>query len=102
MDLADRIARRRNRQLGDRLVLDWDALNPAIHLQEPVGRDALYEDILDAVEPVFDEVLPPNLYLWGPAGSGKSAIVTALMAALRSELTGAQQMFTATRSESES
>lgn len=102
MDLADRIARRRNRQLGDRLVVDWDALNPAVHLPEPVGRAALFEDILDAIEPVFDEVHPPNVYLWGPAGSGKSAIVTGLMAALRSELTGAQQMFTATRGESES
>lgn len=102
MDLAERIARRRNRRSEDRLVIDRDALNPAIHLPEPIGREALYEAVLDAINPVFDEVLPPNVYLWGPAGAGKSAIVTALMSALRSELAGPQQIFTATRGESES
>lgn len=100
MDLPERIARRRNRRSEHRLVVDWDALNPAVHLPEPIGREALYEAILDAIDPVFDEMLPPNVYLWGPAGSGKSAIVTALMTALRSELTGPQQIFTATRGES--
>lgn len=102
MDLAERIARRRNRRSEDRLVVDWDALDPTVHLPEPIGREALYEAILDAIDPVFDEVLPSNVYVWGPEGSGKSGIVTALISSLRSELTGHQQLFTATRGESES
>lgn len=102
MDLADRIARRRNREMGDRLVVDRDALDPTVHLPEPIGRKALFEDLLDAIEPVFEEARPPNVYLWGPAGAGKSAIVSGLMAALRSELNGTQPLFTATRGASES
>lgn len=100
MDLAERIARRRNRRADDRLVADWDPLNPTVHLPEPVGREALFEALLDALDPLFDGGLPQNVYVWGPAGSGKSAIVTALIAALERELSGHRPRYTATRGES--
>jgi len=100
MELAERIAKRRTRRTEDRLVVDWDALNPAVHLPEPVGREALFEALLDALEPLFEGALPPNAYVWGPPGAGKSAIVTSLMQALEQELTSRQPRYTATRGES--
>jgi len=100
MDLGERIAKRRTRHTEDRLVVDWDALNPAVHLPEPVGREALFEASLDALGPLFEDALPPNAYVWGPAGSGKSAIVTSLLSALDQELTSQQPRYTATRGES--
>lgn len=100
MDLAERIARRRTRRTENRLVVDWDALNPAVHLTEPIGREALFEALLDALDPLFEEALPPNVYVWGPAGSGKSAIVSALMATLDQELSSQRPLYTATRGES--
>lgn len=100
MDLADRIQRRRNGRSDDKLVIDWDALSPATHLCEPVGRAALLEAVLDALDPVFDDQLPPSTYLWGPKGSGKSAIVTAVMRSLEDELSSRQPTYTATRSRS--
>lgn len=100
MDLAERIARRRTRQVEDRLVVNWDALNPAVHLQEPVGREALFEAILDKLDPLFECTVPPNMYIWGPRGSGKSAIVTALITTLKQELSRQRPLYTATRGES--
>lgn len=101
MDLAERIARRRSQATEDRLVVDWDALNPAVHLPEPVGREALFEALFDAIDPVFDETLPPNIYVWGPPGSGKSAIVTSLIPTLTEVLSRHQPVYTATRGGSE-
>lgn len=100
MDLAERIARRRTRRTENRLVVDWDALNPAVHLPEPIGREALFEALLDALNPLFEEALPPNVYVWGPAGSGKSSILTALMSTLGRELSDQRPLYTATRGES--
>jgi hypothetical protein len=97
MDLAERIARRRNRRSDEALVVDLDALNPAVHLPEPVGREALFEALLDALDPVFDGDLPPDAYVWGPVGAGKSAIVSSLVSALDAELSNLQPMYTATR-----
>ena len=101
MDLAERVARRRSQATGDRLVVDWDALNPVVHLPEPVGREALFEALFDAIDPVFDETLPPNVYVWGPPGSGKSAIVSALIPTLKEVLSRHQPVYTATRGGSE-
>ena len=101
MDLAERIARRRSQATEDRLVVDWDALNPVVHLPEPVGREALFEALFDAIDPVFDETLPPNVYVWGPPGSGKSAIVSALIPTLKEVLSRHQPVYTATRGGSE-
>lgn len=101
MDLSERIERRRLHRSGERLVVNWEALNPVAHLDEPVGRESVFEALLDAVDPLFDNVLPPNAYVWGPAGSGKSAIVTALASALDAELSGRRTTIsTATRAES--
>lgn len=100
MDLAERIQRRRNGRTKDALVVDWDALNPAYHFADPVGRAAVLEAALDGLDPIFDEELPPAIYLWGPGGGGKSAIVTALMAALEAELADRRVRYTATRGRS--
>jgi Cdc6-like AAA superfamily ATPase len=100
MDLAERIARRRTRRTEDRLVVDWDALNPAVHLPEPIGREAVFEALLDALDPLFDGALPGNVYVWGPGGSGKSAIVSVLMSTLAQELSSQRPLYTATRGES--
>lgn len=100
MDLDERIARRRNRRADNRLVADWDPLNPTVHLKEPNGREALFEALLDAIDPLFDGDIPQNVYVWGPEGSGKSAILTALVSALKREMSSHRPQYTATRGES--
>lgn len=99
MDLPERIARRRNRRFENSLVVDWEAINPAAHLPEPTGRGAMVEAVLDAINPVFEQALPPNVYVWGEGGSGKSAIVSTLMAQLDDELSSPRTIYTATRGE---
>ena len=78
MDLRSRI--RRRQQSGDdtRVVLDYRAISPIAHIEEPTGRGSVFERLLDYIEPVFGNRIPPNAYVWGPPGSGKSAVVTAL------------------------
>jgi len=101
MDLTERIERRFGRRTDDRLVVDWDALNPAVHLPEPVDRDYVLDTILDAVEPISDGRLPREVAVHGPTGSGKSAVVTAVATALDEFLTKSQQtIFTTTRAQS--
>ena len=82
-------------------MVDRDPLSPAVHLPEPVGREALFEAFLNAIDPLFDRAVPPNTYVWGPKGSGKSAIVTALLSALDSEMSGTDPFYTATRGGSD-
>lgn len=101
MDLTERIERRRTRSSRNELVVDRDSLSPAVHLSEPVGREALFEAFLNAVDPLFDRAVPPNTYAWGPKGSGKSAVVTALLSALDSEMSGTDPFYTATRGGSD-
>ncbi|MBB6645645.1 Cdc6/Cdc18 family protein [Halobellus ruber] len=101
MDLTERIERRRTRSSRNELVVDRDSLNPAVHLSEPVGREALFEAFLNAIDPLFDRAVPPNTYVWGPKGAGKSAIVTALLSALESEMSGTDPFYTATRGASD-
>lgn len=81
MDLDTRITRRQ-RDTG-RLVLDYGALSPVAHVADPVGRGPALETLLDHLDPLLDGGLPPDAYVWGPAGAGKSAVVTALFAHLR-------------------
>lgn len=45
-------------------MVDWDALDPAVHLPEPIGGEALFEALLDALGPLFGEPLPPKVYVW--------------------------------------
>lgn len=98
MNLRERIARRQRTDHAPRLVHDYDAVNPVVHLDEPIGRGPTLERLLDHVEPAFEGVLPPNGYVYGPKGSGKSAVVSALFSHL-AEMTGASRsaIFTTTR-----
>ncbi|ESP90076.1 Cdc6/Cdc18 family protein [Candidatus Halobonum tyrrellensis] len=83
MDLDARIRRRQRRNGDRRLVRNYESLSPVAHVEEPTGRGPTFERLLDHLDPVFDGNLPPNAYVHGPAGSGKSAVVTALFAHLR-------------------
>lgn len=78
MDIDARIKRRKRRNEGPRLIQDYDSLSPVAHIEEPSDRGPVFERLLDHLDPVFDGVLPPNAYVYGEFGSGKSAIVTAL------------------------
>ena len=82
MDIDARIKRRQRRDDGPRLIQDYDALSPVYHIDEPSDRAPVFERLLDHLDPVFDGNLPPNAYVHGEFGSGKSAIVTALFAHL--------------------
>lgn len=82
MNLQDRIARRRSAHRGGSIVVDRAHLSPAVHRPEPVARGPVLEQVLDALEPVFDGGLPDPVTVVGPAGSGTSAIVIALFDAL--------------------
>jgi len=86
MDLKARIRRRQRGGAEARLVLDYDAISPVAHVEEPVGRGPVLELLLDYLDPVFTGDFPPNAYVWGPAGAGKSAVVTALFDGLQSQL----------------
>ena len=81
MNLDKRITRRQRDTAG--IVLDGEVLSPAAHVADPVGRGPTFEGLLDYLDPVLDGDLPPNAYIWGPAGAGKSAVVTALFAHLQ-------------------
>jgi len=82
MDIDARIKRRRRRGDSPRLVREYEALSPVAHIDEPSDRGPVFEELLDHLDPVFDGRLPPNAYVYGPPGSGKSAIVTALFTRL--------------------
>lgn len=98
MDLAERIARRRVNSTAEDLVADWEKLDPSVHLDEPVGRGSVLERILDAMEPLFRGEVPSNLAVWGPQGTGKSAIVVSLLSTLTDEFTESRsRLYTATR-----
>lgn len=101
MDLKSRVRRRQRSGDDSRLVVDYDAISPVFHLEEPIGRGPVLERLLDYVEPVFDGDLPPNAYLHGPGGSGKSAVVTALFSELATLLSPSRSVIhTATRARS--
>ena len=98
-DLTERIERRRTRRSRNELIVDRDSLNPAVHPSKPVGREALFETLLNAIDPLFDRAVPPNTYVWGPGGAGKSATVTALLSALDAEIGGTEPYYTETLRE---
>jgi Cdc6-like AAA superfamily ATPase len=77
MNLEERIDRR----LADsepRLVQDYEALSPVAHPAEPSDRGQILEELLDHLETAFDGGLAPTVHVWGPKGSGKSAVTAAL------------------------
>jgi len=101
MDIDARIKRRQRRTEGIRLVQDYESLSPVAHVDEPSDRGPLLEQLLDHLDPVFDGQLPPNAYLSGPSGSGKSAVVTALFAHLERLSTESRSIiYTSTRAAS--
>jgi len=103
MDIDARIKRRRRRGGGPRLVEDYEALAPVTHLDEPSDRGPVLERLLDHLDPVFDGRLPPNAYVHGPRGSGKTAVVTALFGHLERLSTQTQSViYTSTRAGSPS
>ncbi|MWV40383.1 AAA family ATPase [Natrialba sp. INN-245] len=86
MQLRERIDRRRSAGEGSGIVVDYEYLSPVVHRSEPIGRGPVLEQLLDAFEPVFDGGLPSSVAVTGPAGSGTSAIVAALFAAMNDRL----------------
>ena len=97
MDLQDRIARR---QHADDARPTYDAISPLVHPSEPVGRGTVIEQLLDVLAPIFDADRPADSYVWGPKGSGKSAVVRALFAECsRQHGDQTTQIYTATRAE---
>ncbi|WP_435096228.1 Cdc6/Cdc18 family protein [Halarchaeum sp. P4] len=101
MDIDARIRRRRQGADSRRLVRDYDALSPVAHTDEPAGRGPVVERLLDHLDPVFDGTLPPNAYVHGPFGSGKSAVVSALFEHLGRHSTRSREaIYTTTRARS--
>ena len=82
MDLKERIRRRQNSGGSSQVIREYEAVSPAAHVEEPTGRGPVLERLLDYLDPVFEGQLPTDAYVWGPAGAGKSAVVTALFAHL--------------------
>ena len=102
MDIEDRIARRQRTGDRNRIVLDEDQLSPVWHPEEPIGRGPFIERLLDHFDPVFDGRAPPNAYLHGPGGAGKSAVTIPLADRLAESLSPpSDAVFTTTRGGSE-
>ncbi|WP_336021507.1 Cdc6/Cdc18 family protein [Halobellus salinisoli] len=84
MDIDARIRRRQRVQTDRRLIIDYDRLSPVAHVEDPVGRGPVVERLLDHLDPAFSGELPPNGCVYGPKGSGKSAVVSVLFDRLAS------------------
>ncbi|MFW6382894.1 MAG: Cdc6/Cdc18 family protein [Haloferacaceae archaeon] len=78
MNIDDRIERRLGYETGASVLADPEALSPVVHTDSPVGRGPVIEQLLDTFEAAFSGSLPPSVYVYGPKGSGKSAIVSGL------------------------
>ena len=102
MDIDERIRRRRRHRNEDSLLVhDYEALSPVAHLDEPSSCGPVVERLLDHLDPVFDGRLPPNAYVHGPFGSGKTAVVTALFGHLEQLSMETQSViYTSTRADS--
>ncbi|MDB9232401.1 Cdc6/Cdc18 family protein [Halorubrum ezzemoulense] len=78
MNIDDRIERRLGHDAGMSVLADFEAVSPVTHVDSPVGRGPAIERLLDVFEPAFSGSLPPSVYVYGPKGSGKSAVVSSL------------------------
>ena len=78
MNIDDRIERRLGYDAAGTVLADLDAVSPVSHLESPVGRGPAIERLLDVFSPALSGSLPPSVYVHGPKGSGKSAIVSTL------------------------
>lgn len=100
MDLKTRIRRRQDSRQHSRVIREYEAINPVAHPEEPTGRGPILERLLDYLDPVFRGELPTDAYVWGPAGAGKSAVVTALFSNMAQLLSGsAPVIHTSTRAQ---
>ena len=100
MDLKERIRRRQNSGGSSQVIREYEAVSPAAHVEEPTGRGPVLERLLDYLNPVFRGQLPTDAYLWGPAGAGKSAVLTALFTHMSRLLSGsAPVIHTSTRAQ---
>jgi len=90
MDLQERIARRRSARQGRRIVVDRDQLSPVVHRPEPVGRGPCWSNCSTRSSRSSTE-LPPPVAIVGPAGSGTSAVVTAMFDALNDQFGGSSR-----------
>jgi Cdc6-like AAA superfamily ATPase len=84
VNIDDRIERRLGYDAETSVLVDFDAVSPVTHVDSPTGRGPTIERLLDVFAPAFSGSLPPSLYVYGPKGSGKSAVVTALFDRLAS------------------
>lgn len=74
----DETVRQLQRGRKRRPIRELEVLSPVAHRGEPVDRESVLALLRSYLEPVSNGRLPPNGYLWGPMGSGKSAVCTAL------------------------
>lgn len=102
MDMHDRIARRQTAGRNGGIVIDREQLSPVSHGPTLVGRGPVLEQLLDRLDPVFDDGLPDEFAVVGPHGSGTSGIVTNLFSALNDRFAGPTRTIgTTTRAGSE-
>lgn len=97
MNIDDRIERRLGYETGTSVLADPEALSPVVHTDSPVGRGPVIEQLLDAFESAFSGSLPPSVYVYGPKGSGKSAIVSGLFERLATHSGPRRAIQTSTR-----
>ncbi len=98
MNIDDRIERRLGHDGGGGGVLsDANAVSPVAHSSSPTGRGPDLERLLDVLDPAFTGSLPPSVYVHGPKGSGKSAVMTALFDRLSEHGGRRQVIHTSTR-----
>ncbi|XVH31346.1 Cdc6/Cdc18 family protein [Haloferacaceae archaeon DSL9] len=101
MNLEERIARRLRVEAEPRLIRSYEALSPVSHRDEPTACGPAVEQLLDHVEPALRGARAENLYVWGPKGTGKSAVLSALFEKLAQVVGGPQQIIqTTTRAQS--
>ncbi|MWV64388.1 AAA family ATPase [Halorubrum sp. JWXQ-INN 858] len=97
MNIDDRIERRLGYDASAGVVVDPDAVSPVTHPPSPTGRGPDLERLLDVLDPAFAGALPPSIYVHGPKGSGKSAIISALFGRLSTYGGRRQSIQTSTR-----
>jgi len=97
MNIDDRIERRLGYDAGAGVLITLDAVSPVAHLDSPIGRGPALERLLDVFNPALSGQLPPSTYVFGPKGSGKSAVVSALFARLATYSGPPQAIQTTTR-----
>lgn len=97
MNIDDRIERRLGYDASSGVVTDLDSISPVAHSESPTGRGPDLERLLDVLDPAFAGSLPPSVYVHGPKGSGKSAVVSVLFDRLAEQGGRRQAIQTSTR-----